>query len=75
MLAVGLLFGLTVGGFTGHWLANRWIDHRWYCGHRHRASHPCQPTQENLERWSRTEERLNRAEDLDHEAKRLRRYF
>lgn len=67
------LIGLALGVFAGHWLANRWIDHRWYCGHRHRASHPCKPTPENLERWKQASDRLDRAEELEEEAKRLRR--
>ena len=74
MLGVGIIIGLVLGVLVDHWLTNRWIDHRWYCGHRHRASHPCQPTPERLEMWKKTEEKFNRAEELEAEAKRLRRY-
>ena len=62
------------GFLLGHWIANRWIDHRWYCGHRHPANHPCAPTPESLERWRKIEERANRAEELEDEAKHLRRW-
>ena len=61
-----------VGFFAGCWVSNRWIDHRWYCGRRHRASHQCVPKPEHVERWREREERLDRAEELEGEAERLR---
>lgn len=68
------VFGLLLG----YKLANRWIDHRWYCGHRHPASHHCESTPENLERWRRWwrrfEEQIDRVEELEREIVRnLRR--
>ncbi len=32
-----------LGVIAGWALAHRWIDHRWYCGHFHPASNPCEP--------------------------------
>jgi len=69
------IVAFALGVLVGHLWDNRRIDHRWYCGRRHPASHPCQPTPENLERWKRSEERQDRAEELEYEAKRLRRYL
>ena len=64
------VFGLLLG----YKLANRWIDHRWYCGHRHPASHHCESTPENLEWWRRFEEQIDRVEELEREIVRnLRR--
>lgn len=75
MTFAALCLGIVAGILIGNWLANRWIDHRWYCGKRHRANHPCQPTPENLARWRESSERLDRAEKMEREAKNLRRWM
>jgi hypothetical protein len=72
VIVVDVLIGLAVGLFLGAWGAGRWIDHRWYCGHWHRASHPCQPAPAKLAEWRQLEERRARAEVLEGEARRLR---
>ena len=74
MLEIVAIIAFLLGVLADHWLEHRWIDHRWYCGHRHPANHPCKPTPEKLKDWKRTEDRFNRAEELEDEAKRLRRY-
>ena len=73
MIVSAVIIAFALGVFAGNWWASRWIDHRWYCGHRHRASHPCQPTPEHLASWKRMESQLDRAEELEDEAKSLRR--
>jgi hypothetical protein len=77
-VAVFAFVGFVLGAIFDRWVTNRWmnrwIDHRWYCGRRHPASHPCQPTPENLERWKQSSERIDRVEKLEAELKRLRRY-
>jgi len=70
---IGLLIGFAIGLHAGVAWASRWIDHRWYCGRQHPAALPCEPNRGWTETWKRTEERLNRAEELETEAKRLRR--
>ncbi len=63
-----------VGGIWIGWAwSQRRIDHRWYCGRYHPASNPCKPSSEYLERGRKREARLARADDLEEEAKRLRR--
>lgn len=76
MIGVVIIFtlgGVVTGFALGDWFASRWIDHRWYCGRRHRASHPCQPSREYLASSRKREEDLGRAEELETEATGLRR--
>jgi len=68
-----MFVALLIGTVLGWWLANRVVDHRWYCGRRHRANHRCEPTRENLDRWRERDARLDRAEELKRESDRLRR--
>ena len=63
---------LPAGVLLGALWSNRWIDHRWYCGRRHPASHRCAPTPEHLERWRRFEVQQDEAEKLENRARRLR---
>jgi hypothetical protein len=50
VIVILVVASFALGIVLGHRLANRQIDHRWYCGQWHRATERCEPLPNQFDR-------------------------